>query len=216
MHPDHGWPFLTTSSHAMLSALWEVVAHGSLAVVVVLPIIWHRPRRVPLVLLAFFGGIVLDIDHAVAARSLDPRLMEQLGSRPDTHSLLFVSVLAFVALVVTRRRLIAWAVFAILVAHLLLDAPGGGVRWSFPLSHPDAIPWLACPIGIVLLTGISAMLVHAAGPDAGGRTPRSLPDTYPVDDHSRWKPRRGVGWSGPVAADREVQQQKARLSKGPP
>ncbi len=169
----------------MLSALWEVFAHGSLGVVVMLPIIWHSPRRIFLASLAFLGGVALDIDHVVAAGSLNPRSMEQLGHRPDTHSLLFVGVLALIALAVTRRKLIAWAVFAVLVAHLLFDAPGGGVRWLFPLQHPDAIPWLACPVGIVLLTGISAMVARAAGSNAGRSARRSLPDTHPVDDHAR-------------------------------
>lgn len=151
----------------MLSALWEVFAHGSLGVIVVLPLIWRNPRRNRLALLAFLGGVALDIDHVVAAGSLNPRSMEQLGHRPDTHSLLFVSVLALIALAATRRKPIAWAVFAVLIAHLFFDAPGGGVRWLFPLQHPDAIPWLACPVGIVLLTGISAMVARAGGSNAG-------------------------------------------------
>jgi membrane-bound metal-dependent hydrolase YbcI (DUF457 family) len=183
MHSDHGWPFLAAPSHPVLSALWEVFAHGSLGVIVVLPLIWHNPRRIRLASLAFLGGVALDIDHAVAAGSLNPRSMEQLGHRPDTHSLLFVCVLALIALTLTRRKTIAWAVFAILAAHLLFDAPGGGVRWLFPLQHPDAIPWLVCPVGIVLLTGISAMVAHAAGSNAEVPERRSLPDADPVDDN---------------------------------
>jgi membrane-bound metal-dependent hydrolase YbcI (DUF457 family) len=185
MHPDHGWPFLAAPSHPVLSALWEVFAHGSLGVVVVLPIIWRSPRRISLALLAFLVGVALDIDHVVAAGSLNPRSLEQLSHRPDTHSLLFVGMLAFIALAVTRRKLIAWAVFAVLVAHLLFDAPGGGVRWLFPLQHPDEIPWLVCPVGIVLLAGISAMVARAEGSNAGRSAPRLLPDADPVDDHAR-------------------------------
>lgn len=197
----------------MLSALWEVFAHGSLGVIVVLPLIWRNPRRTHLALLAFLGGVALDIDHAFAAGSLGPRSMEQLGHRPDTHSLLFVSVLALIALAVTRRKTIAWAVFAVLVAHLLFDAPGGGVRWLFPLPHPDAIPWLVCPAGIVLLTGISAMVARVGGCGTRGR--RSLPDTDPVNDHVCRELGGGIGPSRPVAANREVQQQETRRSKGP-
>lgn len=215
MHPYQSWPFLTAPQHPILSALWEVVAHGSLGVIVVLPIVWRSQRRAPLVLLAFFGGIALDVDHAVAAGSLNPRTMERLGARPDTHSLLFVCLLALLAFALTRRKLIAWAVFAILSAHLLFDAPGGSVRWLFPLQHPDAIPWLVCPLGIALLTGISATVAHAAGSNAGRPALRSLPDAYPIDDHPRWKRRGGAGSSGPVAAHREAQQQKARPAKGP-
>jgi membrane-bound metal-dependent hydrolase YbcI (DUF457 family) len=176
MHPDHAWPFLAAPSHPVLSALWEVLAHGSLAVLVVLPIIWVRSSRLPLALLAFLGGVALDIDHAVAAGSLTPRSMEQLGHRPGTHSLLFVCMVALIALAITRRKQIAWAVLAVLVAHLLLDAPGGGVRWLFPLQRPDAIPWLVCPIGIVVLTVTSAMVARTAGFGSGRSAPRSPPE----------------------------------------
>ena len=189
----------------MLSALWEVFAHGLIGVIVVLPIVWRSQRRIPLALLAFLGGVALDIDHVVAAGSLNPRSMEQLGHRPDTHSLLFVCLLALLALAVTRRKSIAWAVFAVLAAHLLFDAPGGGVRWLFPLQHPDAIPWLVCPVGIALLTGISVMVARAEGSSTGRSARRSLPDTNPFNDHARWKRRGGIGSSRPVAADREVQ-----------
>lgn len=215
MHSDHGWPFLAAPSHPVLSALWEVFAHGSLGVIVVLPIVWRSPRRIPLALLAFCGGVALDVDHVVAAGSLNPRSMEQLGHRPDTHSLLFACLLALLAFAFTRRKTIAWAVFAVLAAHLLFDAPGGGVRWLFPLQHPEAIPWLVCPAGIALLTGISAMVAHAAGSNAEGPERRSLPDADPVNDHTRRERRGGIGSSRPVAADGEIQQQEARTPERP-
>jgi hypothetical protein len=185
MHPDHGWPFLTAPQHPILSVLWEIFVHGSLGVIVVLPIVWRSQRRIPLALLAFCGGVALDVDHVVAARSLNPRSLEQMDHRPDAHSLLFVSLLALLALAVTRRKLIAWAVFAVLAAHLLFDAPGGGIRWLFPLRHPDEVPWLACPVGIALLFGISAVVARSAESDAERPEPRLLPDADPVNDHLR-------------------------------
>src|SRR6476659_3284845 len=103
MHSYPAWPFLAAPDHPLLSALWEIAAHGGLAVLVVLPLVWRSPRRSRLVLFAFVGGIVLDLDHAVAAGSLDPGAMEQISSRPPTHSLLFVSVPAVVALALTRK-----------------------------------------------------------------------------------------------------------------
>jgi streptogramin lyase len=42
-----------------------------------------------------------------------------------------------------------------MVAHLLFDAPERGVGWGFPLDHPDAILWLVCPIGVLLLIWVS-------------------------------------------------------------
>jgi hypothetical protein len=184
MQPYHGWPFLSAPHHPILSAVWAVAAHGFLSVIVVWPIVSRSHRRLALATLAFIGGVAFDLDHAVAAGSLGPRAMESLGHRPDTHSLLFGVTLALLALALTRRKLVAWCVLAIAVAHLLFDAAGGGVYWLFPLAHPDSIPWLACPIGIAVLYGISA-LVSSAGP--------SLPYVYPVDEHTRGELGGGVG-----------------------
>lgn len=162
MQSDHAWPFLSDPSHPVLSALWAVFVHGAIGVIVVLPIIWPRPRRALWAGLAFFGAVAFDLDHVVAADSVVPRSLEHLSHRPDTHSLLFVCALALVALAVTRSKLVGWAVFAVLTSHLLFDAAGGSERWLYPADSPDAIPWIMCPIGIALLTGISAIVAHAA------------------------------------------------------
>jgi membrane-bound metal-dependent hydrolase YbcI (DUF457 family) len=187
MQPDRSWPFLAAPSHPILSALWEVFAHGLLGVIVVSPLIWHSPRRTSLTLLAFLCGVGLDVDHVVAAGSFDPRDMEKLGQRPDTHSLLFVFTLALTVLVATRRKQLAWAVFAILTTHLLFDAPGGGVRWLFPLQRPEAIPWLVCPAAIIVLTGVSLIVSRARESNVDPVAPRSSPDTDPVDEHACWE-----------------------------
>jgi hypothetical protein len=176
MEPYRAWPFLSAPHHPVLSALWAVVVHGVLSLFVVLPILWRSDRRLTLAALAFVGGFALDFDHAVVAGSLSPRAMEHLGDRPDTHSLLFAAALALLVLAVMRRRLMAWFVFAILAAHLLFDAAGGGERWLYPLGHPKSIPWIACPAGLLVLYAVSAWLVRAG---------RSLPDAHPVDQHAR-------------------------------
>jgi membrane-bound metal-dependent hydrolase YbcI (DUF457 family) len=67
------------------------------------------------------AALVIDLDHAVAARSVRLRATTGLDTRPRTHSL--VTALA-VALLVTRRRgpVQGWAVFGGLVSHFLHDA----------------------------------------------------------------------------------------------
>lgn len=162
MHPYRGWPFLSAPHHPILSAAWAVFVHGSLALLVVSPILLRAERRALLATLAFLGGVALDLDHAAAAGSLSARAMEHLGHRPDTHSLSFALALALLALLATRRKLVAWSVFAVVLAHLLFDAVGAGVYWLFPLRQPDSIPWLACPFGIAVLFAISAMLARRA------------------------------------------------------
>ena len=174
MHPYRDWPFLSLPHHPNFSAAWEIFAHGTLGLLVVAPIVWASSRRIPFGVLAFVAGFALDIDHAVAARSLSPRAMEDLGHRPPTHSLTFALVLALLGLLITHRKLIAWSVFAIVVSHLLFDAAGDGVYWLYPLKRPDSIPWLLCPIGIAALFAISSLLVQEG---------RSLPNVDPVDQH---------------------------------
>jgi peptidoglycan/LPS O-acetylase OafA/YrhL len=193
MHADPSWPFVAAPDHPLLSAFWEVVAHGALAVLVVLPLVWRSSRRSRLLLFAFLGGLALDLDHALAAGSIDPASMEQLGRRPDTHSLLFVAGAALIGFAVSRRPVFAWGVNAVLVSHLLLDAPGGAVPWLFPLEQPESIPWLACPLGILLLLGISAAVAHSPLEARASRRGRLLVDPHPVDQHPRGELGGGVG-----------------------
>ena len=160
MHPYHGWPFLTSPQHPTLSAVGAVLIHGSISLFVVLPIVLRSSRRVLFGALAFIGGPALDLDHVVAAGSLSVWHIEHLNHRPDTHSLLFAGALALLAFAVTRRKLLAWSVFAVIVSHLLFDAAGAGEYWLYPLKHPDSIPWLACPIGLAVLFSISLVVTR--------------------------------------------------------
>jgi membrane-bound metal-dependent hydrolase YbcI (DUF457 family) len=176
MHPYHGWPFLTSPQHPTLSAVGAVLIHGCISLLVVLPLVLRSSRRVLFAALAFIGGPALDLDHVVAAGSLRPQALENLGHRPDTHSLLFAVALTLLALALTRSKPFAWSVFAVIVSHLLFDAAGGGEYWLYPLRHPDSIPWLVCPIGLGVLFGVSAVVA---------RTGQSLSHRRPVDEHLR-------------------------------
>ncbi|MCW3018920.1 MAG: hypothetical protein JWN10_1228 [Solirubrobacterales bacterium] len=172
MHPYHGWPFLTSPDHPTLSAVGAVLIHGSISLFVVLPIVLRSNRRVLFGTLAFIGGPALDLDHAIAAGSLRPQALETLNHRPDTHSLLFAVALMLLALAFTRSKPFAWAVFAVIVSHLLFDAAGGNEYWLYPLKHPDSIPWIACPVGLAVLFGISAGVVQAEA---------SVPGAHSID-----------------------------------
>jgi len=70
---------------------------------------------------AVAAALVIDLDHAVAARSVRVRDTTALDTRPRTHSL--VTALA-AGLVVARARgpVQGWAVFSGLVSHFLHDA----------------------------------------------------------------------------------------------
>jgi membrane-bound metal-dependent hydrolase YbcI (DUF457 family) len=160
VHPDQAWPFLSDPRYPLLSAVWAIAIHGVLAVFVVSPLLRHAPRhRAALVLGAFVAGSAFDLDHIAAAGSLNPHALETLsGGRPDTHSLIVVVALTVIAYVLTRRREVAWAVFAIFLSHLLFDAAGGYDHVLYPFSGLDGLPWLACPIGaLVLFSGSLAI-----------------------------------------------------------
>ena len=163
MHSYRGWPFLSDPSHPILSVIWAVLIHGVLSLLVVLPIVVRSRRPLLGASLAFIAGPALDLDHVAVAGSLDPDKLEHLvGGRPATHSLGFGVIVALVALVASRRKLIAWSVFAVVAAHLLFDAAGGGESWLYPLRSPDAVPRLLCPVGIVGPLDFSA--AHGAPP----------------------------------------------------
>lgn len=172
MSPYHAWPFLSDPNHPFLSAVWAVLIHGSLAVVAVAPILWRSRHRLIYTALAFIGGFVLDIDHFIAAGSLNLHTIETLGGRPDTHSIIFIAALAAVTLALTRSWLATWAMFAVNLVHLLFDGAGGNEHVLYPFTSVDGIPWLLCPIGTLACLAVSAWLVRAprrpAGPPGGG------------------------------------------------
>jgi hypothetical protein len=195
VHPHHGFPFLSVPQHPVLSAIWAVLAHGLVSVLIVLPLVRHSEKRLWYGALAFIGANAFDLDHAVVAGSVNLRALEQLGRRPDTHGLAFAALLTVVAFAVTRRGLVAWSVFAIVFGHVLWDSAGGGDYWLFPLKHPDSVPWLACPVGTVVLMAISAALAARRGAPL-------LPDAHAVDEHAGGQRSGGIGRAGPFPADR--------------
>jgi membrane-bound metal-dependent hydrolase YbcI (DUF457 family) len=174
MHPDRAWPFLSDPHYPTLSAVWAVLVHGAISLGVVLPIVLASNRRMLYGSLAFIGGPALDLDHVVAAGSLRPRTLETLNHRPVTHSLLFAVVLTLLTYALTRSKPAAWSAFAVIVSHLLFDAAGGNEYWLYPFQHPSSIPWLACPLGLAVLLGISAAIA---------RRDLSPPNAHPIDEH---------------------------------
>jgi hypothetical protein len=179
MHPYRGWPFLSDPSHPILSVVWAVLVHGLISLLVVAPIVWRSRRRVLGATLAFISGFALDLDHVAVAGTLDPSRLEHLaGGRPDTHSLSFAVALSVLTLVLTRRVAIAWAIFAVITAHVLFDAAGASEHWLYPFSNSEGVAWLACPLGIIVLTLGSELVAR------GSRMPSSR---NPVEGAGAWR-----------------------------
>jgi hypothetical protein len=158
--PYHAWPFLSDPAHPFLSAVWAVLIHGVLALVAIAPILWRSRHRLIYGTLAFVGGFILDIDHFIAAGSLNLHTIETLGGRPDTHSVIFIAALAVVAATLTRSWLAAWAVFAVNLVHLLFDGAGGNEHVLYPFTRVDGIGWMFCPLGTLACLAVSTLLVR--------------------------------------------------------
>jgi len=136
-------------------AMWaglDALAHGAAAGLVA---VWLVPGFGTRTLVwGIAAGILIDLDHAVAARSLNPLQMMSLAARPPTHSLL--AALALAALVGSLRGwIVGYAVGIGIVAHLLGDA-------IEPAGVPLLVPFVANPwMRVSVTTLVLGMLVMA-------------------------------------------------------
>jgi membrane-bound metal-dependent hydrolase YbcI (DUF457 family) len=111
----------------------DPLQHALIAAGVTAPLVPRGGRR--LLATAVVAALVIDLDHAVAARSVRVRHTTGLAVRPRTHSL--VTAAGAAALIGARRGpLHGWAAFAGLVSHLLHDA--GDRAAPTPLFWPFA------------------------------------------------------------------------------
>jgi LexA-binding, inner membrane-associated putative hydrolase len=97
----------------------DPLQHSLIAAIVALPLIPHAGRRV--LLTAVAAATVIDVDHAVAARSLRLRAITSLPTRPLSHSLL-TALAAGSVVAVAAGPVHGWAAFGGLASHLLHDA----------------------------------------------------------------------------------------------
>jgi membrane-bound metal-dependent hydrolase YbcI (DUF457 family) len=99
------------------------------------------------------AGTLIDVDHAVAAGSIDPARMMALGARPPTHSLVGVSLIGLLVLAIFGWRA-GYAAFAGAMTHIVLDASAApGVPMFAPWSadtHVTVPIWTMVPALLVL------------------------------------------------------------------
>ena len=97
----------------------DPLQHALIAAAVAAPLVPRAGRRA--ILTAVTAAIVIDVDHAVAARSLRVRDTTSLATRPRSHSLL--TALGAGSLVAAAAGpLHGWAAFGGLTSHLMHDA----------------------------------------------------------------------------------------------
>ena len=93
----------------------DPLQHAAIAAAVVAPLGRNAVRT------AVAAALIIDVDHAVAARSVRIRATTGLDTRPRTHSIV-TALAASAAVGVLGGRVQGWAAFAGLVSHLLHDA----------------------------------------------------------------------------------------------
>jgi membrane-bound metal-dependent hydrolase YbcI (DUF457 family) len=111
----------------------DPLQHAAIAAAVAAPLVPRAGRGV--LLTAVVPALAIDVDHAVAARSVRVRATTSLATRPRTHSLV-VAVGAGAIAGAAAGPVHAWAAFAGLASHLLHDA--GDRAAPTPLWWPFA------------------------------------------------------------------------------
>ena len=117
------------------------------------------------------AAVAIDVDHAVAARSLRVGPMISLATRPRSHSLLAAAG-AGAAVTAAAGPAHGWATFGGLVSHLLHDAGDGAaptpLLWPFAPARQLGRRW---QIGATLaLAGVSYAMASAIASRAGAGT----------------------------------------------
>ena len=97
----------------------DPLQHALIAATVAAPLVPRAGWRV--LVTAVAAATVIDVDHAVAARSVRIRATTSLATRPRSHSLL-TALGAGTLVAAAAGPLHGWAAFGGLVSHLLHDA----------------------------------------------------------------------------------------------
>ncbi len=141
-----------------LRAVYDNITHGTIAGL--LAAFAGRGRAsVARFLAGYLVGAGLDIDHAIAARSVRIGAMLALGGRPFSHSLAFSVAAAIAVGAASRRPSWAWLVFASLASHVIRDAglSQAPVFWPLP---PVKVPALAYYSAIAALVLASSTMLR--------------------------------------------------------
>jgi hypothetical protein len=114
------------------------------------------------------AGVIIDLDHIVAARSIRIEKTTGMPTRPRPHNL-FLATAAAVAAWRAGGRPYGWAVFAGLWSHLLFDATDAtGAPLLWPVARRDRVP------AAVFLAALAALAAGSAAQGRSGR-PREVP-----------------------------------------
>ena len=146
----------------------DPLQHALIASLVVAPLV--RPAGPRVFATAVAAALAIDIDHAVAARSVRVRDTTALSTRPRTHSLL-TALGAGVAVTRAAGPVHGWATFGALASHLLHDAGDRAaptpVLW--PWQRPRQLGRRVQLAGTLALTMGSTIVAGFAGSTSRSR-----------------------------------------------
>jgi membrane-bound metal-dependent hydrolase YbcI (DUF457 family) len=142
----------------------DPLQHASIAAAVVAPLVARSGRRV--LVTAITAAIAIDVDHAVAARSLRLPALTSLRTRPCTHSLLTaLGTGAIVAAAAGPEH--GWAAFGGLTSHLLHDAGDRAaptpLLWPLAPARQLGRRWQVAATTALLLGSLAVSRATAAG-----------------------------------------------------
>jgi membrane-bound metal-dependent hydrolase YbcI (DUF457 family) len=123
----------------------DIACHLGTACAVTLPVLSNTNHRREFGLVALGSAVALDLDHIVAARSLEVNRWHTMPSRPPTHSLATLIAVAWGAERLSPGRRLWLAVTLGIGSHLLRDLATGGA----PLWHPRRIIHWPAPLALV-------------------------------------------------------------------
>jgi membrane-bound metal-dependent hydrolase YbcI (DUF457 family) len=126
----------------------DLACHLGTACAVTLPVLPNTQHKRDFGLVAIGSAVTLDLDHVLAARSLEVNSWMTMPSRPPTHSLGAMLTLAWVTEKIAPGKRLWLAVMLGIGSHLLRDLATGGA----PLWHPRrVITWPAPAVLVTLL-----------------------------------------------------------------
>ena len=157
----------TRAGPSWLQVYTDPLQHALIAAAVAAPLVPRAGRRV--VATAVASALVIDVDHAVAARSLRIRATTSLATRPRSHSLL-TAVGAGGIVAVAAGPVHGWAAFGGLVSHLLHDAGDRAaptpVLWPFASARQLGRRWQLAGTAVLVLCSVAVSRATARQLDA--------------------------------------------------
>lgn len=146
-----GWVLIYLSHNFLIYTIKAPVAiafvdpaiHGSVSFLLLLPFYFFQKVNTQMFIIGVSFGILIDVDHAVAAHSINIKAMLSLPARPITHSVLFAGIICILLtpfLYYYNRRLVPWLLifyvsFLSLISHVFRDAIDSCMTpWAYPLE----------------------------------------------------------------------------------